>query len=450
MRERIPNNLIALAERCTSPLYVVGGSVRDYLLGFPPAKKPDWDICSPANEEEILSAAQAVGFAVRAVFKHTGTVKLQDGDGVEYEFTRFRSDKYVRGVHSPAEITFTDDVEIDARRRDFTANAVYYDVKADRFCDPLGGIADIQTKTLKTAREASRVFGEDGLRLMRLCRFSAQLGFFPDEACLAGAREHAALILDIVPERVFHELSLVLHADGLRGDSDAPYRGLCLLRDSGVLSHILPELALGDKLAQRPDFHNHDVLEHSFRCVRYSAPDIRFAALLHDVGKPFCYHRDGNVHAHDVEGERLSREILTRLKAPKKLIEETALLVLLHMRDLRGEMREGKVRRLLVEHFPLVEKLLALKQADYSACKDDLSPAPGVQRWRAILAEMEKEGAPRTVSELNVKGDELIKIGVPASQVGHALRELLFECALNGRLNEREKLLSLAEKYREN
>ncbi len=444
MKSSLPNSLIALAGACTSPLYLVGGSVRDFLAGRPVTADSDFDLASPMSEDELLAAASACGFTVKSVYRNTGTVKLCDGAGIGYEFTRFRSDKYVRGLHSPAEISFTDDIAVDARRRDFCANAVYFDIRSGEYADPLDGIGDIRKKILRTVAPASKVFGEDGLRLMRLARIAAQTGFSPDEECLAGAREHRALIRDIVPERVFTELMLLLNADGKAGDRAAPYRGLCLLRDTGVLEEILPELALGAGMPQRPLFHKYDVLEHSLHCAMYAPPEIRLAALLHDVGKPQCFLRDGNYHAHTEEGERIARDILTRFKAPKKLTEEVCALVRLHMRDYNLEMREGKLRRELVENYPLLPKLFLLKQADYSACKDDLAEAPVLVKWKAVLTAMKREGVPFTLSELAVKGDDLLALGIPPQEVGTVLKKLLLFCAQNGALNTRETLLKQA------
>lgn len=443
MRNFLPDNLLKLADVCQHSLYIVGGSVRDFLAGKL-AARPDWDICSPAPEDELVSAAERCGIAVRAVYPRTGTVKLSDGKN-EFEFTRFRTDRYERGLHAPAEISFTEDIGADARRRDFCANAVYYDIAKGKFCDPLGGMDDIGRKILRTVAPARTVFGEDGLRLMRLARIAAQTGFAPDAECLAGARENAALIDDIVPERIFTELRLLLFSDEKTGDFRSPYRGLCLLRETGVLAHILPELAAGDGMPQRRDFHDHDVLEHSLRCAMYAPPEVRFAALLHDVGKPFCMLRDGNFYAHPEEGARIARDILTRLKAPIKLTEETAELVRLHMRDVDLRMRESKIRRELVEHYPLTDKLFALKQADYSACKDDLSPAPGVEKWKNILSRMRDEGVPMTVGELAVNGLDLQRAGVPAPRTAEALSALLSFCTEDGTRNKKETLLARAK-----
>ena len=212
MQQIIPEKLACLAKNCPSPLYVVGGSVRDFLAGLSSAES-DWDICSPMSADVFLSAAEKSGFFPQAVYRHTGTVKLKDADGVDYEYTCFRSDRYVRGTHVPVEIFFTEDIVSDAKRRDFTANAVYYDIAADAFADPLNGISDIRAKRLRTVDRAEKVFGEDGLRLMRLARQAGQLGFSPSADCLAGAKANAALIRDISPERIWAELCAVLKAD---------------------------------------------------------------------------------------------------------------------------------------------------------------------------------------------------------------------------------------------
>ena len=440
LKRHLPENFIKLAQSVPFPLLVVGGSVRDFFCGTLKTDA-DWDIAGAGSDEELISCAQTLGFTVDAVYKNTGTVRLSDPAGVKYEFTRFRSDKYVRGLHSPSEITFTTDIKKDAVRRDFCVNAVYYDAVKDEFIDPLGGIDDIQKRIFRTVAPAEKVFGEDGLRLMRLARLSAETGFLPDEECLAGAKRNAALIQDIVPERIFAELNRLLHADG-----KGAYRGLTILHDTGVLKHILPELALGDGLNQRADFHRYDVLQHSFKCVYYAPEDIRFAALLHDVGKPFCFSRDGNFYEHPNEGARIAAEILTRLKAPTKLVEETEKLVSLHMRDFNLMMKENKVRRTIAQNYALLPKLLALFQADFSACKDDLSPAPAAVKWQQISDKMQKEGAPRSLKELNLKGGDLLSLGLKSEKIGSALNELLLFCLEDGSRNKRDTLLKRAQK----
>ena len=445
MNALIPDRLRCLAQACTAPLYLVGGAVRDYLAGTLQADA-DLDLASPMPDGAFAEAAAACGFSVRAVYPATGTVKIEDGEGVACEYTRFRSDEYVRGMHTPSHIVFTEDVALDARRRDFTCNAVYYDIKEQKFIDPLGGMDDIKRKVLRTVAPAEKVFGEDGLRLLRLARMCGATGFRPDEECMEGARHNCRLIRDISAERIYDEFRYILRADGIYGVKYGQYAALCIMRDTGVLGMILPELSLGAGMTQRQDFHMYDVLEHSLRCVMYAPDDIRLAALLHDVGKPYCKVLTGSYHGHEKEGARIAREICARLKVPKKLTEETVRLIELHMYDVDCKARESKIRRMIVSNRDIFFKLVALKQADYSACRDDLSEAPVITKWREIYGNMVAEKVPFNLRELKIKGDELIAAGIPRDKCGKVLDRLLLECAAFPQLNERNKLMIIAKR----
>lgn len=442
MQAVLPEKLKSLAAALGKPLYVVGGACRDYLAGLSVACG-DLDICAPIAADEVCAAAKEAGFTVSAVYKNTGTV-LMSADGQDYEFTSFRTDRYVRGKHSPVEVFFTDDIAIDARRRDFKCNAVYYDIAEQKFVDPLGGTEDIKNKRITTVVDAGKVFGEDGLRLMRLCRIAAQVGFTPTEECVDGARKNCALIDDIAAERIGTELNAILTADLKYGVEGAQYEGLKLLRETGVLAWILPELALGDKMYQREDFHSHDVLEHTLRCVLYAPPQIRLAALLHDVGKPYCKLNFGKFARHEEEGAIIAENICKRLRVSSKLTARVCELVRWHMYDLSGAASENKVRKFIVNNPAIFDDLLLLKQADFSACKDDLSPAPCVVKWQGILKKMQSEGVPLTLKELKVRGDELIDAGICPDETAKTLKMLLGECAIGNVLNEKERLIKYA------
>lgn len=442
MKIRVPKKLNMLAAALPKPLYVVGGVCRDAIANLS-SSALDWDICAPVSAEVVERAAQSVGIRVVSTYKNTGTVKLEaEGDGFEY--TCFRTDKYVRGTHVPVSVCFTEDMAKDARRRDFKCNAIYYDILKGEFCDPLGGIGDIENRRLTTVAAPEKVFGEDGLRLMRLARIAAQTGFTPTKECISGALANARLIKDVAAERVWAELNAILLADVKYGNYGGQYEGLKLLKEIGVLEIILPELTLGDKMAQRSDFHDHDVLEHSLRAVKYAPPKIRLAALLHDVGKPYCLINYGKYSRHDEAGRQLSLEICSRLKVSNKLAERVSQLVGLHMYDLSCAAAENKVRKFIVNHFDVIDELLMLKQADYSACKDDLSVAPCVKKWKIIIEKMKSEGVPFTLKQLAIKGSDLIEAGISAGQVGKMLNFLLEQAAMGCVPNQREKLLIFA------
>ena len=202
-------------------------------------------------------------------------------------------------------------------------------------------------------------------------------------------------------------------------------------------------------MQQRKDFHKYDVLEHSFRSVLYAEKSIRLAALLHDVGKPFCMHRDGNTYAHAEEGARLADEILRRLKAPKKESEKIVKLISLHMYDLDCKAKENKLRRFFVKHYPLLPELIKLKQADFSACMDDMRVAPTCQKWNALLNVLREENAPLTVKQLAVKGDDLLLLDLPKHRISTLLNALLEHAVLVPKDNEKARLCAIALRLNE-
>ena len=379
-------------------------------------------------------------------------------DKVEAEYAAFRSDKYIRGEHTPAETFFTEDISLDARRRDFACNAIYYDISADSFVDPLGGIDDVNAKRLRTADAPDKVFGEDGLRLLRLARFAGTTGFTPTAETIASAKKNAALIADIAPERVFAELKLILAADEKYGNERGVYEALKILDETRVLDGIFPELTAGRNLKQRADFHDHDVLEHSLRAAAYSvragalaggedvpAPfEVRLAALLHDIGKPAAYFRDGKFSDHPNMGAEICRAALTRLKAPVKTIAFIEDLTRWHMYDYDLKTKENKLRKFIVSHYDIFTALLLVKQADYSACKDNLSPAPCVIRLKNLEAKMRAENVPFSLKELAVRGNEIAPFLPSPRYVGATLNELLLHCAMIPSDNVKERLMRLA------
>ena len=445
MEKIIPLKLKNLAKELKGKLYIVGGAVRDFIAGLRRSGRTDWDICAPVAAEEVALNAKKLGFEVIAEYKNTGTIKLACA-GEEYEFTSFRTDSYKRGEHRPFEVKFTDDIRLDALRRDFKCNAVYYDVAANEFVDPLGGIADIKNRVLNTVTDSKKVFSEDGLRLMRLARQAAQTGFKPSEECLEGAKLNSALIRDVAAERVYTELDYILHADEKYGIEYAQYEGLKILHAAGVLKEILPELALGDGMPQREDFHKYDVLEHSLRCVKYAHSSIRLAALLHDVGKPYCYINTGKYTAHEEEGAKIAEKICRRLKVSNSLTRTTVALVRTHMYDINLNARENKIRKFIVDNYAIFGGILLLKQADYSACRDDLSVAPVILKWQKIKEDMENKGLPVTLNKLAVRGDELIFSGISPDEVGLTLKKLQLECIYGNLKNEKAALIERAVK----
>ena len=455
MKEFLSKNLIKLAESLPKPLYVVGGLVRNYHI----CKKEnldfekiclknsfDCDLASPLTVEELLPYLTDCGFFVVATYKRTNTVVFKEDGNLHYEFTTFRTEKYHGGEHTPYEVVPTTDILLDAKRRDFKCNAVYYDIKKGETVDPLGGLVDIKNGVLSTADTPEKVFSFDGLRLLRLARFAGELNFKVDKDTLISAKEHRNNIDQIVPERIYEELKRILVADKkyLFSDKSGHYTALKVLDEIRVLDRIIPELTLGRNLLQRKDFHNYDVLEHSLRTVFYADEKVRLSALFHDVGKPYAMKTYGKYASHPFDGEKIAIEVLERLKAPKKVIEEVAHLTKWHMYDVDMKAKEKKVRLFIADNIDYLDRFLLLKQADFSACKDDLSVAPTVKKWREIYQKMVSENVPFKLNDLAVNGKDIQKLGINGQEISKTLNLLRKECILNPTLNEKEKLISLA------
>lgn len=450
MKEIIPQILKNLVQNLGKPLYLTGGMVRNKIMGASTGE--DFDIAAPVRLGELADAVRLTdGLKLKCVYPRTNTARLTDGEHI-FEFSSFRKETYAEGgAHTPRSVSYTSDIREDALRRDFKCNAVYYDIANDKIADPLGGAEDMKNGIISSVAEGGEVFKNDGLRLLRLCRLSGELNLVPDAETLAGAKKYAGNIADISEERITAELKKMLVCDKkyTLSSKTAHYDSFKLAKKIGILDYIFPELMSGEGIAQRPDFHKYDVLEHSFRALLYAEPEVRLAALLHDVGKPVCFAEYGNFHRHDEAGAQLCEDILGRLKFPRSEIKECVRLVALHMCDLRGEDRPNKIRAVIVKNADLIDKLMALKNADYSACKDDLRECPTVTKWKKIYAEMKSEGTPFTVKELNIKAKKLISEGFFGREIGDALDYLLTECIYNPSLNTEEKLLAAALRNRD-
>ncbi len=427
-----------------APLYIVGGAVRNYLVSG--IAEGDLDIASAVSAESFAALAEEFGFDVVAFYKRTGTAVIKAGDE-KYEYTAFRKERYSSGGgHTPVATAPTFDIEEDARRRDFKCNAVYYDIYRGEITDVLGGVEDIKNKILDTVKTPEEVFKSDGLRLMRLARLAGELDFKVTEEGMAAAKKYSSNIEDVSPERIFDELKRILAADGKYAFSDKAghYTGLKILSETLVLDKIIPELTAGRGMEQRADYHKYDVLEHSLRAVYYAEEKVRLAALLHDVAKPFCKINYGEYYGHADVGAKMTARILGGLRADKKTIRETTFLVGAHMEDLDCKERERKVRCFIAENYPLIPQLLLLKQADYSASKDDTSESPTVKRWREILEKMQSDGTPFSVKDLKITAKDLIEAGYSGDEIGKELNKLLELCRESPAKNDAKLLAKKA------
>ncbi len=436
-----------LCDNLPAPLYAVGGIVRNFLIDG--SILTDYDLAAAIPVGELERVVIDKGFEVVAVYPRTNTLVFKI-DGVKYEYTAFRRESYKKGgEHTPQTVEFTTDIVEDAKRRDFKCNAIYYDIKKDELFDPLGGIEDVKNRVLDTVDEPEKVFSHDGLRLMRLARFSGELNFKPTIRVLEAAVRYADNIKDISPERIFDELKKILVSDKKYAFSNkfGHYEGIKLLEKTRVLDRIIPELTLGRGMAQREDYHNFDVLEHSLKTLLYADESIRLTALLHDVGKPYCMIKTGQFYKHDLEGEKIARKVLDRLKADNKTKSKVAFLIKYHMLDMDLKMREGKLRIFFAKNYPLIEPLLKLKQADFKGSKEQDGVCPTITKWQNILVDMQKEGAPLDKKQLKISAERLVELGYKGKKIGEEIEKLFLLAVENSSINDEEKLVELAKKH---
>ena len=418
--------------------YVVGGAIRDSLLGDVPG---DWDVATDAQPGEVMSLFSKT---IPTGIKYGTVTVVKD---ISVEVTTFRSDGIYRDARRPEDVTFSTSIVEDLQRRDFTVNAIAYDPIARKFVDPFGGIRDLRRRTLKAVGDPEERFAEDALRMLRFFRFLATLEFRPCQKTLAAVKPK--LIRRISAERIRDEMSKLLLAK-------APGSTLLLMHRAGLLQEILPEVAEGDGVIQG-SFHRFDVLRHSLEAVDNSLPrlELRWAALLHDVAKPKLRTEDEHgihFYRHDVEGEQIARDILTRLRYAKRFVEKVALLVRWHMFSVHAGSTDKALRRFIRRvGKENVMDLLELRRADILALGRQTT-CNAWQNWRTLrdrLQEILEGDTILTVNDLAIGGrDVMAALQIkPGPAVGAALEWLLEKVLDDPSLNEREILLSLLQSY---
>lgn len=346
-----------------SRLALVGGAVRDELLGRPHA---DWDLATALLPEVVMAQARAAGFRVIPTGIQHGTVTvILDDEPVE--ITTFRSDGDYPDGRRPESVRLGVSLAEDLARRDFTINAMALPLAGGGLVDPHGGQADLQAGLIRAVGEPLDRFGEDGLRPLRACRFAAQLGFRIEAATLAAIPQRLEVARKVAVERVFTELNKLL--TGVQ-----PRLGLELLRESGLLDLWLPELGPMKGCGQNRH-HRFDVWDHTLETVRLvpADPALRWAALLHDAGKPGArLDEGGDVHfyGHEAGSLEIATTLLTRLKASHGLSKDVLALVRHHGIHPEPGWSDGACRRFLrglaEDGLPL-ERWAAFRLADQRA-----------------------------------------------------------------------------------
>ena len=422
-------------------LYLVGGAVRDGILDIP---TEDFDFTTDATADESLMLFKNNGYQTTEIGKAFGTIEALY-ENFSLHVTTFREDSYKDTSRKP-EISGSNNLENDLKRRDFTINAIAYDLLENKLIDPYSGLKDLSQGVITTPDSADISFSDDPLRMLRACRFVSSHGFSPDPDTFEAIKKNIDRIEIVSSERIRDELNKLLIGDN-------PSLGIRAFVESGLSLKIMPEL---DKLKIEvdPKHHHKDVYEHTLIVVDRVSPNIvsRLAALLHDIGKPNTKGIDnGKVHFrhHEVVGARISEQILKRLKYSKKEIQDICLLVENHLRPHTFKMgwTDSAVRRYIVDSGEMIDKLNDLVRADITTKNknkfDEINTY--LDEMEARIAEVKEK---EELSNLRppITGDEVMEIFdlQPGPTVGKIMKAL-YEQRLNEGEVSKEEAIKLAK-----
>ena len=421
-------------------LYLVGGIVRDLLIGLDVGSAADIDLTTDARPGDIKRALAPLADAVWAVGERFGTIGARIGSR-QFEITTHRAESYEAGSRKPA-VAFGDDIEDDLARRDFTVNAMALSVTAAEpaLVDPFGGAADLGAKRLRTPRSPEASFTDDPLRMLRAARFIAGYGLEPAPELVDAVRTLAHRLEIVSAERIRDELDKLLQVKD-------PSAGLWFVVDTGLADEFLPELA-AMRLEQDPIHHHKDVLAHTIAVVAKTQPEriVRLAALLHDVGKPKTRSfTDGGVtfHHHEVVGARMARDRMQALKYSNDDVETVRQLVYLHLRfhTYRLGWTDSAVRRFVRDAGDHLDELIELTRCDCTT-RNERKAATLARRMDELverIAELRQREELEAIRP-DLDGKQVMDhLGLgPGPHIGQALDHLLEIRLDEGPLDEAE------------
>ena len=434
----IPRNILTVLDclhAAGHEAYVIGGCVRDHLMGLQPH---DFDITTSALPEETMAVFE--GWRVIETGLKHGTVTVMS-ENEPVEITTFRVDgEYADGRH-PDSVSFTRSLREDCARRDFTMNGIAFAPDVG-FCDHFGGMEDIKQGIIRCIGSPDKRFGEDALRILRALRFAAVLGFDIEEQTADSLVRNRALLEKVSAERIFEELKKLLCGK---------YAENVLRVFPEVFAQIIPELAPGIGYEQGSRFHDSDLYTHTARAVgaAENTLTVRLAMLLHDIGKLHCRTQDesGECHyyGHGAISARLAEDILRRLKCDNDTRERVCRIIKYHDMPIDGSPRT--MRRMLSKHgLDGVHEIIAAHIADDYGKRPECQDR--IEGYRAALATAEEIFAEQpclSVRELAIKGGDIAHLVPPSPKMGEILSQLLSEVVDGVLSNERAALLKRAE-----
>lgn len=439
----VPQHLQELSRTFTQngfSVYLVGGAIRDIFLHKNPT---DWDVATNATPQQVSNLFRRV--IPTGIDHGTVTIPFQ---GLMIECTTFRTEQgYSDGRH-PDEIHYAATIEEDLSRRDFTMNAIAVSLPDGKIIDPFGGRIDIKKRVIRTVGSPTERFSEDGLRPLRAVRFSTLPGFTIDSETFAAIKPVLSVTAKVAIERVRDELIKLIM-------SEEPQTGLEYLEKSGLLELFLPELARCRGVEQKGR-HKFDVLDHLYRsCAAspQSEPEVRIAALFHDIGKPLVRAVDegGNYtfYHHETVSAKMTKELLERLRLPKRTIEAVTHLVRMHMFHYESVWTDAAVRRFIVSTgVEYIDRLFLLRRADSAAITGTNALLPDLVEFQTRIDAIIAQDHVFSLKDLAVTGNDLKKAGIlHGPSIGTVLQELHQTVLEDPSLNTKDRLIEIATAF---
>lgn len=420
--------------------YVVGGAVRDSILE---REVHDWDICTSATPDEMMTVFKDLRIIETGLQHGTITVLIND---MPIEVTTFRIDGKYSDNRRPDNVTFTDDIIEDLRRRDFTMNAIAYN-PAIGIVDPFDGIGDIEERAIVCVGSAKDRFKEDALRILRALRFAGQLNFTLDSDITKEIKNLYMLLSNISMERINSEFCKIVQTDMIN---------VIVLQYPELSKVLIPELEAMRAFDQNNQYHDFDVLYHTIMALRRSESKdliIRLAILFHDIGKPFSYQDgdDGYRHfkGHGKVSAEIAGKIMTRMKFDNDTKDKVVELIYYH--DATFQVGKKYVKRWLnkigEDQF---RRLLIIRKADIMGQKNNYekSRIDKVNKIELLLDEVKRDNECFSLKDLAINGDDLIQLGYkPGKELGNVLRKLLDEVIDGNAINDKDELLKLSQSF---
>ncbi len=433
-------NVMERLEEAGYEAYIVGGCVRDALLGKTPY---DYDVATSATPDE-MKAALTEFRTVDTGIRHGTVTVISDGHPIET--TAFRCDGEYTDHRRPDSVILTRSLSEDLARRDLTVNALAYNEKTG-LVDLYGGTDDLETGIIRCVGEPAKRFDEDALRIMRALRFAATLGFEIEEETGKQIKKLAPLLSCVSAERIAVELKKLLCGKEVER---------VLTSYSSIICQIIPEFTDAIELDQRNPHHIYDVYTHTVKVVAATPPraEIRLAALFHDIAKPKMMTVDekgiGHFYGHPKESAKMTRDILKRLKFDNAVVNKVCRLVELH--DIRPEATERALKRYLSKYPDVdTDELMALRRADLAAQNPAYhSQFAYLDKSEEIINRLKSNGACLTVSALNINGNDIAELGAEGIAIGKILRKLLSDVVEDKVPNEKQRLIKRAKQLYKN